>query len=124
MKNQVNQGNTLLYTNSGTAISSGDVVVVGATLWVAAVDIANGESGILKTNIVIDAPKVDAAEINVGETLLWDLDAGKFDDNAATAAAGDISGAAAVAMETKGATSDDTIRVKLTGVPGTIETGV
>lgn len=124
MKNYVNEGKTLNYANgTGADIASGDVVVVGTLLCVAAVDIANGGSGILHTGGVYDLPKVDAAVIGQGETLTWDISVGAFDDDQATPAAGDITGAAAVAVESKGATTDGTIRVRLTGVPGDVESG-
>ena len=128
MQNKVSEGKTLLWTNgTGSDVVSGQCVVVGTLLAVAAVDIADGETGTVELEGVFDLPKVDAAEIAVGETLTWDISAlsgaGAFDDDAAVAAAGDITGACAVALETKGVTSGGTIRVKLTGTPGTGETG-
>lgn len=124
MKNKVSSGKTLLYTNGGgTTIAAGSCLAIGQLLAVAAVDIAAGESGIVDLEGEFDLPKVDAAVIAQGESLTWDVSAlsgaGAFDDNLATPATGDITGAAAVAMEGKGATVGATIRVKLTGVPGT-----
>jgi hypothetical protein len=53
---------------------------------------------------------------------VWDVsantNAGAFDDNLATPATGDISGAAALAYEAAGA-GVTSFRVRLTGVPGT-----
>lgn len=122
-KNYVQEGNVIDWTNGGTAVSSGDVVVVGsngdAVLGVALVDIANGASGAVAIEGVFDLPKVDAAVIAVGEYVTWDASAGKFDDNAAVAAAGDVSDGA-WAVEGKGATTGETIKVKLTGRPGTL----
>ena len=128
MQNKVSEGKTLLWTNgTGSDVVSGQCVVVGTLLAVAAVDIADGETGTVELEGVFDLPKVDAAEIAVGETLTWDISAlsgaGAFDDDAAVAAAGDITGACAVALATKGVTSGGTIRVTLTGTPGTGETG-
>lgn len=127
MKNYVNQGKTLQHT-AAADITAGSVVVIGTLLAVAAVDIATGETGTVNLEGVYDLPKVDAAVIGVGETLTWDISAldgaGAFDDDQAVAAAGDITGPCAVAVESKGATSSSTIRVKLTGVPGTVETGI
>jgi predicted RecA/RadA family phage recombinase len=123
MKNYVGEGKTLQYTASGSDIASGDVVVINNLLAVAAVDIADGETGTVNLEGVYDLPKVDSAVITAGETLSYDISVSKFDDNAATAAAGDITGACAVAMESKGVTVDGTIWVKLTGAPGTIEAG-
>jgi hypothetical protein len=62
---------------------------------------------------------VTAAVVAVGETLTWDVSAGKFDDDQATPATGDITGPAAVAVAAA-TSSDTTIDVYLTGVPGTV----
>ena len=43
--NYVNEGTVITYSNSGSAISSGDVVVVGEQIGIALSDIANGASG-------------------------------------------------------------------------------
>jgi predicted RecA/RadA family phage recombinase len=119
-KNYVQEGKVIDWTNGGTAVASGDVVVIGTLLGVALVDIANGASGAVQIGGVFNAPKVDAAVIAAGETLTWDVSASKFDDDQATPAAGDVTGAAAVAVEGKGATTDETIAVLFTGVPGTV----
>ena len=64
-------------------------------------------------------PKVAAAVIAQGESLTWDVSAGAFDDNAAVAATGDVTGAAAHAWAGAAATTT-TVLVKFTGVPGTV----
>jgi predicted RecA/RadA family phage recombinase len=112
-------GDVEKYTNGGSAISSGDVVVLGTRIGVAQGDIATGESGSVLMKGVFTLPKVTAAVVAVGETLTWDVSAGKFDDDQATPAAGDITGAAAVAVSA-GSGSDTTLDVYLTGVPGTV----
>jgi predicted RecA/RadA family phage recombinase len=118
--NHVQPGKVLDYTNNtGSAISSGDVVKVGQILGVALVDIAVGESGSVQIEGVFTVPKVTAAVIAQGESLTWDVSAGKFDDNAATPATGDVTGAAAVAFEAAGNTATE-LDVKFTGVPGTV----
>lgn len=121
MKNYVGAGNTIQYTASGADYSAGDVVVIGNLLGVCAVDIADGETGTVNLTGVYEVPKVDGAVIGKGESLTWDVSAGKFDDNAASPATGDITGAAAVAMEAKGVTSGtaSVIKVRFTGAPGT-----
>lgn len=114
-------GEVITWTNgTGSAVSSGDPVVVGQILGVALVDIANGSSGSVQISGVFDVPKADAAVIAQGESLTWDASAGEFDDNAATPAAGDVQGGGAVAMEAKGATTSETILVKFTAIPGTV----
>lgn len=118
-KNYVQEGDIINWTNStGSAVASGDVVVIGQTLGVALVAIAAGAVGAVALEGVFTLPKVTGAVIAAGETLVWDVSAGKFDDNQATPAAGDISGAAAVAFEAAG-NGATTLKVRLTGAPGT-----
>jgi len=119
-KNYVAHGTTLNFANTGTAIKSGDVVVVGDILGVAIVDIAaTTGTGTVQIVGVFDLPKTDAAVIAQGEMVIWDITAGSFDDKNATPATGDVSGAA-IAMEAKGATTGATIKVKLSAVSGTV----
>jgi predicted RecA/RadA family phage recombinase len=117
--NYISGGDTIAWTNAGTAVVSGQVVVVGKIIGVAMVDIANAATGTVAVRGVFTVPKVSGAVIAQGENLVWDASAAAFDDNAATPASGDVSGAPAVAMEAagNGVTSFD---VMLTGVPGTV----
>lgn len=118
--NYVNEGCVITYSNTGSAISAGDVVVVGEQIGVALVDIAaTTGTGSVALEGVYDLPKVDAAVITQGESVIWDVSAGKFDDNAATPATGDVS-KCCVAMESKGATTGETIKVKLNVGVGTV----
>lgn len=120
-KNYQQLGVIANYTNStGAAIASGQVVVVGQTLGVALVGIAIGATGSVALEGVFDAPKVSGAVIAQGESLTWDVSAGAFDDNAATAATGDVTGPCAVAFEAAG-NGVTTLAVKFTGVPGTVK---
>jgi len=112
-------GAVFQHTATG-AISTGDVVKMGQILGVARVNLASGETGSVATQGVFDVPKVDAAVITQGESLTWDSSVSKFDDNAASPATGDVTGPPAVAAESKGATTDATIKVLFTGVPGTV----
>ena len=59
------------------------------------------------------------AVIANGETLTWDASAAAFDDNAAVAASGDVTGATAVAWEAAGNGVTE-LNVKFTGVPGAV----
>jgi predicted RecA/RadA family phage recombinase len=120
MNNGIHEGKLFSWTNStGSAVASGDIVPIAGILAVATVDIADGATGTVKVGYAVKAPKVSAAVIAQGETLTWDVSAGAFDDNAATPATGDITGAAAFAMSAAG--NDDTVvEVVLTGVPGTV----
>lgn len=118
-KNYVQEGKVIEWANGGTAVASGDVVVVGQILGVALEAIANGASGQVQIGEVFNVPKVSAAEIAQGESLTWDVSAGAFDDNAATPATGDVTGAPAVAMAAAG-NGDTTLDVLFTGIPGTV----
>ena len=116
--NLVQNGATVNYTNGGTAISSGDVVVVGQQVGVALEDIANGATGAVAMEGVFSVPKVSGADIGQGEAVIWDSDPGGFEDSAHTPAAGDVSGCC-VAWEAAGV-GVTTIAVKLNVGIGTV----
>lgn len=119
-KNFVQPGNVIDWTNgTGSAVAAGSVVKMGNTLGVALVDIANGDVGAVSCCGVFTVPKVSGAVIAQGESLTWDVSAGAFDDNAAVAASGDVTGPAAHAWESAG-NGVTTIAVKFTGCPGTV----
>lgn len=120
--NFVAEGKTFDYANgSGSTIQGGSVVKMGGTLAVAIDDILDGESGPVGFG-VFTVPKVSGAVIAQGESLTWDVSAGAFDDNAATPAAGDVTGPPAVAYAAAG-DGDTTMQVLFTGVPGTVDAG-
>lgn len=114
----IQPGKVIDYT-AGADITSGSIVVMGQILGIALADIANGATGAVQIDGVFEVPKVTGAVFSQGESLTWDASAGKFDDNLATLASGDITGAAAVAFKV-GANGDTTAWVKFTGVPGTL----
>lgn len=118
---KVQEGARILVT-AGAAISAGDPVVVGAngdaSIGIAMTDIANGATGELAMEGVFDVPKVSAAVITQGETVIWDATAGAFDDNAATPASGDVS-LACTAWESAG-DAVTTIAVKLNTSKGVL----
>ncbi|WP_020411304.1 capsid cement protein [Microbulbifer variabilis] len=119
--NFVQDGRMLDYTNSTSAvITSGRVLAVGAVLGVAMDDIAVGASGEIAIEGVFIVPKVSAAEIRQGETLTWDVSVAAFNNSAATAATGDITGPTAFAAESAG-DGVTSLAVKFTGVPGTVK---
>jgi len=117
--NHVYSGKRLTYTNGGSAIASGAVVVVGALVCVALGAIASGAVGELAVEGVWNLPKLDAAVIAQGEEVVYDVSSSSFDDNAMTPAAGDVSNAC-IAWEGKGATSGETIQVKINVGVGTV----
>lgn len=116
--NAVQPGDVITIT-AGADITSGSVVKVGQILGVALTDIDNGSTGAVAIRGVFTVPKVSGAVIAQGESLTWDVSVSKFDDNAASPATGDVTGAPAVAFEAagNGVTSFD---VLFTGIPGTV----
>ena len=118
MNNFVKSGATRTWINGGTAVSSGDVVVVGQQLAIATGDIANGASGEVCFEGEFEVPKVSAAVIAHGEMVMWDVSATGFDDNAATPATGDVTNAA-IAAEA-GANGVTSFRVQLANRLGTV----
>lgn len=110
--NYVQNGHVIEYANSGAAISSGDVVVVGNLVGVALTDIAATTGvGSVQIDGVFSLPKVSAAVIGAGESVIYDVSSGEFDDNLATPATGDVSGSC-VAIEAAG-NGVTTVKVKL-----------
>lgn len=116
--NYIQAGDTIEYTNSGSAISSGDVVIVGSLVCVALTDIANGATGTLATKGVFDLAKTSGAVIDQGTEVIWDSSASSFDDSAFSASTGDISDAC-IAWE-NATTGETTIKVALNVGVGTI----
>ncbi len=116
--NYIQDGDVIQYTAGGT-IAAGAVVKMGGTLGVALVDLTSGVTGSVAIQGVFELPKVSGAVIAQGESLVWDVSAGAFDDNAAIPASGDVSGASAIAWEAAG-NGVTTLAVRLTGVAGTV----
>lgn len=108
------EGETINYSNSGSAIAAGDVVVMGNIIGIALVDIAatTGTGAIAVEGVFSGVPKVTAAVFVQGEKLIWDVSAGKFDDSAASPATGDITGGAIAWVA--GANLETTCTIKLT----------
>ena len=118
MNNFKQIGDVITIPAAAAAITSGQVLKVGNILAVAAHAAAIGQPVECKRTGVFLVPKVSGAVIAQGESLTWDVSAGAFDDNAATPAAGDVTGAAfAYEAAGNGAT---TLAVYFTGVPGTV----
>lgn len=118
--NFVQPGEVIDWSNStGSAVAAGAVVKINKILGVALVDIANGATGSVQITGVFTVPKVSAAVITQGESLTWDVSAAAFDDQAATPASGDVTGPPAVAWEAAG-NGVTAMKVKFTGVPGTV----
>jgi predicted RecA/RadA family phage recombinase len=117
--NFVYDGATIPYTNGGGAtIDANTIFRVGQIMAVALVDIAVGDTGTCAIEGVWTVPKVSAAVIAQGESVIWDESVDAFDDNAATPATGDVSGCC-VAVEAAGG-GVTTIDVKLNVGVGTV----
>ena len=84
---------------AGSAISSGDAVVIGILLGVALADIPAGDTGAVQIEGVFEMPKLSTAVIAAGDPLTWDISAGEF--IVAAAATGDLA-ASAVAIADAG----------------------
>ena len=118
---RVQDGDSVTYTNAGSAISAGDPVVMGAagivTVGIALTDIA-ATTGVGEVAItgVFDMLATTGAAFTAGESVDYDDSTGLVDDNAMTPAAGDVSDFG-IAMETI-ATAGAGSRVKVKLTPG------
>lgn len=116
-KNFVSDGDVIPWTNTtGSAVASGQVVVMGHIIGVALVAIAAGATGSVAVEGVFEVAKVSGAVFAQGEKLIWDVSAGSgagaFDDSSATPATGDITGGAIAWLA--GTDGQTTATVKLT----------
>lgn len=94
MANNFHQdGDVIQYTNSGSAIAAGAIVLMGSIAGVAQAAIASGATGPVKRTGVFRMPKYAAAGKTwaQGDKVLWDVSNSAFSQEAA--ATGDISGA-------------------------------
>lgn len=73
MKNSIQDGTRLTYSNTGAAIASGAGVLVGTKLGVACVDIAaTTGKGALCMKGVVNLPKLSTDVVAQGAALYWD----------------------------------------------------
>ena len=112
--NRVQRGDILTFT-AVAALSSGDAVVIGDLVGVALTDAAIGEQVEVAIEEVYNLPKADADTINIGERVHYDVSAGEVIAFGTATASGDVEDFG-IAFESKGATTGETIAVKL--VPG------
>lgn len=114
------QGEVLVIDAAAPAtVVSGQVVRLGKIMAIAMKDITSGATGPFGITGVFTVPKVTAGVVAVGEGLMWDASAAKFDDDAATPATGDVSGGGVTAVEV-GTSSMTTIKAKFNAIPGTV----
>lgn len=88
---------SVTYSNTGSAISSGDVVILGGAdgkkcrVGIAMEDIAaTSGTGQVAVTGCWTLPKVSAAVITQGQSVNWDSDPGAVEDNAHSTGAGDV----------------------------------
>lgn len=111
----VQPGDKLTHANgSGSDISAGDVVVIGDTVAIADVDIADGESGTVTVAGVHTVAKTTGTAWSQGDKIDWDASAGEF-HLGVTPAAGDVTDCGIAAADAGSA--DATAELLLT--PGT-----
>jgi len=110
-KNYVREGDVITYLNTGAAIASGDLVIVGNLVGVALTDIAaTAGSGAVAVEGTFSVPKVAGAVIAQGATVVYKAASKSFDDNLAVLVAGDLSvGCVAATGVGAGVTSLDLI---------------
>lgn len=119
MKNFVQSGGVLSVAAAAAAVASGQVVVVGSLIGVAAGPAAIGQPFEANLEGVYEVPKAAGSAWEQGQTLMWDASAGAFAPVAMLTVSGDVNGAgtsawaAAASADTKGL-------VRFAGVPGTV----
>lgn len=118
----VQPGKVITFVNgTGGDFSAGDVVVIGALVGVALVDIPDGESGSVSITGVHTLAKTGGTAWTQGAVLDWDASAGAFQvTGTITPAAGDVEECAFAAAAA--ASGDTTGEVRLTPNPSATAT--
>ncbi len=121
MKNYVQKGDSLEYLNeSGSDIASGDAVVIGSQIGVAAADIVDDDSGTVNMEGVYTLPKTTGSAIAQGDPAIFDVSVAEFIPSTGTPAVGDVSGA--VTCWADAASGDTTVAVKINTGVGVVAT--
>lgn len=102
--NFVQKGTTISWTNGGSAVVSGAVVIVGDLVCVAETAIAAGATGTLNIEGAYEVPCNAADTITQGMKLDWDASAEEFVDAIGTAATGDNENGVVALADDAGAT--------------------
>jgi predicted RecA/RadA family phage recombinase len=118
MKSFVQSGSVLSVAAAAVAVASGQVVVVGSLIGVAAGPAAVGQPYDVNLDGVYEVPKAPGSAWTQGQTLMWDASAAAFAPVAA-AASGDVNGAGTSAWAVA-ASADTKGLVRFAGVPGTV----
>lgn len=107
--NYVQEGDVINYTNaSGSTITSGSGVLVGAWLGVALADIANTKTGSVQIANVFTLPKLGTDTVAQGAALYWD----NTNKRLTTTASGNTLAGRAAAAAGSGVT---TVQIRLNG---------
>lgn len=114
MDNFISKGKTVDWTNGGSAVASGAVVIIGDLVGIAATAIAAGAVGAVWIEGVFEVACNADDVITQGQELDWDASALEFVDAIGSAATGDNENGV-IAMTDAGATVS-TVHVKL--LPG------
>ena len=85
MATKVSSDCAIDYTPSGSAVTGGDVIVLGEIVAIAPVDLADGEKGALQIQGVYRFPKATGA-IAVGARVYWDTDGNPVSGSAGSGA--------------------------------------
>jgi predicted RecA/RadA family phage recombinase len=76
-------GKTVTWTNTTDAdVAVSDIVVIGARIGIATVDIANDATGELSVEGVYEFPADNTVAISIGDTVYWDVADGKINKTA------------------------------------------
>lgn len=118
MKNFVQPGNVIDVPSAAAAVTSGQVVVVGAHLGIANQSAAIGEAYGASLEGVFLVPKAAGTAWTLGMPLMWDASASAF-TAVGTPATGDVTAGGASAF-VAAASGDTTGYVRLAGIPGTV----
>ena len=118
MKNFVQPGNVIEVPSAAAAVTSGQVVVIGALLASANHAAALGEPYNATLDGVYEVPKAAGSAWTLGLPLMWDASASAF-TVVGTPATGDVTAGGATAF-VAAASADTTGYVRLAGIPGTV----
>lgn len=117
-RNYVKSGERRTFT-AGTAVASGQAVVLGADLGVSLTNVAQGAQGEAALVDVWELPCAAAADIAANDRLIWDVSAGEF--ITAGAGTGDLVNCATA--DAPAGTGITTVRARLTPGAGTVQGG-
>jgi predicted RecA/RadA family phage recombinase len=113
-KNFIEEGKRIVVTQAA-AVSSGDLVIVGALATVALTDVAAGESGAAAVEGVWElANKAAGVTISQGDSLYWDADGDPQGGDAGTGCITNVAADTYIGMAwADAASTDTTVKAKI-----------